>query len=122
MFEQFTQWFLELGEQYGVDPVIFGLIYIGSSILFLFAVSWLIDNHRKGKSIILPAVTAALLFVSVYIYVIIAGENVSKWVYLLIIMVVLCGGYGVILKIRDKIVAVDHETGSLFEDANIEIK
>ncbi len=122
MFEQFVQWFLELGEQYGVNPVIFGLIYIGSSILFLFAISWLIDNHRKDKSIVLPAVTAALLFVSVYIYVIIVGENVSKWVYLLIIMIVLCGGYGVILKIRDKIVAIDHETGSLFEDADIEIK
>ena len=35
-------WFFGLGEQYGVDPIIFGAIYVGAIPFFLASIAWLL--------------------------------------------------------------------------------
>jgi cellulose synthase/poly-beta-1,6-N-acetylglucosamine synthase-like glycosyltransferase len=110
MFETFVTWFFSLGEQYGVNPLIFGALYLGSIPLCSLAAAWLISNHKKDVSIVLPAVIGGLFFISAYLYLIIAGENVPMWVYLFTVMSVVFGGYGTLLHIRRKIIEVDHET------------
>jgi ABC-type Co2+ transport system permease subunit len=103
MWEAFTEWFLSLGAEYGVNPFIFGGIYIGAIPFFSLSIAWLIRNYRKGRSIILPAMSAMFFFISAYIYLIIVGNNVPWWVYGVVILLIVYGAYSTIKKIRRQI-------------------
>jgi len=46
-------WFMSLGEQYGVNPIIFGSISVGAIPFFWLSVAWLVRNMRRGKPIFL---------------------------------------------------------------------
>jgi hypothetical protein len=95
-------WFFGLGEKYGVNPLIFGIIYVGAIPFFLLSLGWLIRNIRSKKSIILPVLSTGLFFVSAYLYLIIAGRNIPVWVYLFIAALVLYGTYSTWMKIKQK--------------------
>lgn len=103
MWEAFTNWFLNLGAQYGVNPFIFGGIYIGAVPFFSLSIGWLIRNYRKGRSIVLPAMSAIFFFISAYIYLIFAGKNVPIWVYAVVVLLVVFGAYSTIKKVRRQI-------------------
>lgn len=60
-FDAFYQWFMSLGEQYGVNPIVFGSIYVGAVPFFTLSIAWLIKNYRKGVSIVLPVLSASFL-------------------------------------------------------------
>ncbi len=96
-------WFLGLGEQYGVNPIIFGSIYVGAIPLFSLSLGWLIRNLRKGKPIIVQALLSLFFFVSAYLYLIIAGRNVPIWVYGIVMLMVGIGIYSTWKKIQDGI-------------------
>jgi ABC-type Co2+ transport system permease subunit len=99
-FDTFSAWFMSLGEQYGVNPLLFGAIYVGAIPFFTLSVGWIVRNHRREKSIVLPVLSALFFFVSAYIYLIVAGENVPFWVYGIIVLMIIYGGYSTIRKIR----------------------
>lgn len=107
MWESFTEWFLSLGAEYGVNPFIFGAIYIGAIPFFSLSIAWLIRNYRKGKSIVLPAMSAMFFFISAYIYLIIVGNNVPWWVYGVVILMVVYGAYSTLKKVRRQMSEVD---------------
>ena len=98
-------WFLSLGAEYGVNPLIFGAIYVGAIPFFSFSIGWLIRNYRRNKSIALPAFSAMFFFVSAYIYLIFAGKNVPLWVYGIVILLIIGGAYSTLKKIRRQISA-----------------
>ncbi len=107
MWEKFTEWFLSLGESYGVNPFIFGGIYIGAIPFFSLSIAWLIRNYRNGKSIVFPALSAAFFFISAYIYLIFAGKNVPVWVYVIVVLLIVIGAYSTLKKVRRQINEVD---------------
>ncbi|MDR9367381.1 MAG: hypothetical protein RI575_18755, partial [Balneolaceae bacterium] len=84
--ESLSTWFLNLSENYGVNPFIFGGIYVGAIPFFTISVAWVVRNYKKGLSIVLPILSASFFFVSAYLYLMIAGENVPLWVYLIVVM------------------------------------
>ncbi len=94
------EWFLGLGSKYGVNPIIFGAIYVGAIPIFTLSVAWIIRNYRNKKSIVLPVMAAGFCFVSAYLYLIIVGNNVPVWVYLLIIGLVIFGAFSTVRKVR----------------------
>lgn len=100
-------WFLSLGADYGVNPFIFGAIYIGAIPFFSLSIAWLIKNYRQGKSIVLPAMTATFFFISAYIYLIFAGKNVPLWVYCAVVLLIVFGAYSTLKKVRRKIKATN---------------
>jgi ABC-type Co2+ transport system permease subunit len=102
-WEAIQNWFFSLGENYGVNPLIFGAIYVGAIPFFSLSIGWLIRNYRKGKSIVLPAMSAIFFFISAYIYLIFAGKNVPFWVYGAVILLILIGVYSTLKKIRKQI-------------------
>jgi hypothetical protein len=102
-WEAIQNWFLSLGTEYGVNPLIFGAIYVGAIPFFSFSIGWLIRNYRQGKSIVLPALSAMLFFISAYIYLIFAGKNVPWWVYGVVVLLVVIGAYSTIKKVRKQI-------------------
>ena len=103
MFESFKEWFLGLGAQYGVNPLVFGLIYVGAIPFFTASLAWLVRNQRAGKSVAAPALSASFFFVSAYLYLAIVGKNIPAWVYIFAAGMVAFGVYSAIRKVRAKV-------------------
>ena len=89
MLQSINDWFLSLGADYGVNPYIFGGIYVGAIPFFLATVAWMVRRKRRGDPIALQLILAGFLAMSSYIYLMIAGRNLACWVYA--IMAVLVG-------------------------------
>lgn len=103
MYEIVKLWFLNIGNQYNVNPIIFAAIYIGAIPFFTLSIAWFVKNYRHNKSVILPTMSAGLFFTSAYIYLLVAGENVPVWVYGILILMVLLGIYSTVKSVRKKL-------------------
>lgn len=97
------QWFIGLSNQYGVNPFIFGAIYVGAIPFFMISLAWIVRNYKLEKSIVLPVMSTSFCFVSSYLYLMIAGENVPWWVYAIVIGMLLYGGWSTFEKVKKQI-------------------
>jgi hypothetical protein len=61
--ESLNTWFFSLSENYGVNPFIFGGIYIGAIPFFTVSVAWIVRNYKRGFSIVIPILSANFFFV-----------------------------------------------------------
>ncbi len=102
-WQSIQNWFLGLGAEYGVNPLIFGAIYVGAIPFFSLSIAWLVRNYRRGKSVAVPALSAMFFFISAYIYLIFAGKNVPWWVYGAVVLLLVVGAYSTIRKVRRQI-------------------
>ena len=102
-WDAIKNWFLSLGADYGVNPFIFGAIYIGSIPLFFLSIAWLVRNYRNGKSIVLPALFTTLCLISPYVYLVFAGKNVPLWIYGVVVLFIVFGAFSTVKKVRRKI-------------------
>lgn len=102
MWTFFQDWFLGLGAQYGVNPFIFGSIYVGAIPFFSASVAWVVRNLRKNQPVLVPAVLSALFFVSSYVYLFAAGDNIPWWTYGLLGTMLATGLCMTVQKIRRK--------------------
>lgn len=96
-------WFMGLGEQYSVNPIIFGSIYVGSIPFFFLSLGWVVKRVKQKKSIVVPVLLTGFFFVSAYLYLIIAGRNIPLWVYLFIGAMVVYGVYSTLKKVKGKV-------------------
>lgn len=103
MWDALRAWFLSLGPQYGVDPIIFGAIYIGAIPFFTLSLAWLVRNLRQKKPAALPAFLTLFFFVSAYLYLLVAGRNIPWWVYGVIALLVVLGAYSTVQKVRARL-------------------
>ena len=90
-------WFLGLGDRYGVDPIIFGTIYVGAIPFFFLSIAWIV------KSTTLPVLSLGFWTISPYLYLFIEGENIPWWVYASIVLLLAYGGYTSYRNIRAKL-------------------
>jgi len=102
MWNSLQEWFLNLGTQYGVNPLIFGTIYVGAIPFFFLSLGWLVKNLRRKKSAVLPILLTSFFFISAYLYLIIAGKNIPVWVYLFIAVLVGYGTYSTFRKVKQR--------------------
>jgi len=109
MWEQFVDWFMALGEPYGVNPVIFGSIYVGAIPVFWAAIYWLVRNVRNKKSVTGPVILACCCAISAYVYLIFVGENVPAWVYVLVVAIIFYAIYATLKKVKTKKREVEKE-------------
>ncbi|MEP0548848.1 MAG: hypothetical protein ABJF88_18080 [Rhodothermales bacterium] len=103
MWEAIQAWFLSLGPRYGVDPIIFGAIYVGAIPFFTLSLGWLIRNLKQKKPVALPAFLTGFFFLSAYLYLLVAGQNIPWWVYGAIAALVVLGAWSTVQKIRTKV-------------------
>lgn len=87
------QWVVSLGDGYGVDPLLFGVIYIAAIPLFVLSLAWMVRRRQTKRSIFVPAVCTSFSFFSSYFYLFAVGENLPGWVYGFVALMI---GYGVI--------------------------
>ena len=111
MFETFADWFLSLGENYGVNPWIFGAIYVGAIPFFLASMAWLIKRARAGRSTVVPTLCAGFCFISAYLYLAVAGRNIPVWVWIVLALLVIYGAFSTVRDTRKKIAAAKAEAG-----------
>ena len=107
MLSDLNQWFLSLGAEYGVNPYIFGAIYVGAIPFFLASIAWLVKRAKAGRSTVVPTMLAGFFFVSAYLYLAIAGENIPLWVWIFLAALVAYGAWSTIRDTRRKIAATD---------------
>jgi hypothetical protein len=100
-------WFLSLGREYGVNPLIFGTIYVGAIPFFFASIAWLVRRARAGRSTVLPTLCAGFCFVSAYLYLAIAGRNIPVWVWIFLGVLIVYGAVANIRSTRAKIRAGD---------------
>lgn len=98
-WDTFKEWFLSLGENYGVNPYIFGGIYLGAIPLFFLFLGITIKNVKKKKPFVLSLLGTGFSFISAYLYLIIAGKNIPIWVYVFIGVMVLYSAFATYQKI-----------------------
>ena len=108
--DAFYTWFMGLGTQYGVNPLVFGAIYVGAIPFFTLSLAWLVRNLKQKKPFVLPALLTGFFFISAYLYLIIAGRNVPFWVYLFIVALVGFGTWSTIRKIRKRVSQTEENT------------
>lgn len=101
--DAFYTWFMGLGAEYGVNPLIFGAIYVGAIPFFTLSIAWLVRNLKQKKPVLLPTLLSGFFFISAYLYLIIAGRNVPFWVYLFIALLVGFGAWSTIKKVTGQI-------------------
>jgi ABC-type Co2+ transport system permease subunit len=102
-WELVQTWFLSLGESYGVNPLIFGAIYVGAVPFFSASIAWLVRSYRRGRSIVPPLMAAMFFFISAYLYLIVAGRNVPVWVYGFVAILIAVGAFSTYRKVRKQI-------------------
>jgi len=107
-----VDWFMNLGAQYGVNPFIFGAIYVGAVPFFMLSVGWLVRNARRGESIVLPVLSASFFFVSAYLYLAVAGENIPWWVYGVLAAMVAYGGWASYRDVKTKVAEAKAEAAA----------
>jgi peptidoglycan/LPS O-acetylase OafA/YrhL len=84
VFDMIGQVMATAEKKHGINPVVFGMLYFGSIPVFMAAVAWLLKNLRRHKPIMLPAFLAVFSYLASYLYLIIAGEDIPAWIYMII--------------------------------------
>lgn len=96
-------WLLGLGAQYGVNPFIFGAIYVGAIPFFLLFTGIAIKRLRAGQSAVLPILAAGVCFVSAYIYLAIVGRGIPVWVWGFLGVLIAYGAFSAVRDFRKKL-------------------
>ena len=102
MLDDIAAWLMTLGDDHGVDPVVYAVIYVAAAPLFFGSVAWLVRDLRRGQPFLLPAASAALFFAAPTLYVFIAGRDLPAWVYGLLIGLGVLGAITTIRSIRGR--------------------
>lgn len=102
MLETLHEWIMGLSADYSVNPYIFATIYVGAIPFFTVSVAWIMRNLKQNKPIALPILSMGFCLSSAYIYLLIVGENIPYWVYVLVIFLLAYGLYSTYQRIKDK--------------------
>lgn len=91
MWDAIADWLLSLGDEHGVDPLIYAVLYVGAAPFFFGSVGWLIGALRRGRGIALPLISTAFFFSLPTLYVFVAGRNLPVWLYAVLIGLAIVG-------------------------------
>lgn len=116
MIVALQDWFLSLGRDYGVNPLIFGTIYVGAIPFFFASIAWLVKRARARQSTVLPTLCAGFCFVSAYLYLAVAGRNIPVWVWIFLGALILYGAISQIRSTRAKIRAGEDDSADFPSD------
>lgn len=102
-----VEYYTTIGEKYHVNPIVFVGIHVIATPLFAAAVGWIIYNKKKNRPIVIPSIIAVFIFNAASIYLIISGENIPFYIYLIVGLSAVISGYYSYRKIQKRIAAVN---------------
>ena len=100
---EFWQEIILLGEEHNVNPIMFAVLYLVSIPPYLFSIAWVVRNFRKGASVVFPIISTLVFFVLPSMYIAVFGRNVAWWVYAIIALLLIYGGFSAVRSVRKKI-------------------
>jgi len=95
----------QMGRGYGVDPLVFAVLYLLHHPLFWGTMAWLAQRVRARRPILFQAVLGTFFWVMPYLYVLVFGRGLPAWVYLAVAIFLAIGGYHAIDQARKRIAA-----------------
>lgn len=107
MVGEAIDWVLRLGDDYGVDPLVYALIWVGSLPIFLLSLGWLVRSLRRREPLMPSLISAAFFFLAPTLYVFAAGRNLPAWVYVLLIVLTIVGAVATIRNVRARLGRAD---------------
>jgi hypothetical protein len=96
---------LEYGDQYDVDPVLFGILYLAHHPLFWGTMAWIVKRVRARRPVRGHVAMAVFFWLMPYLYVLAFGRNLPVWVYGVVAAVVAVGGTHVVQVVRARLKA-----------------
>ena len=103
MWDQIVAWLFRLGADYGVDPVVYAVIYVGAAPFFFASLAWLARRLRRREPIGLAFLSTALFFSAPTLYVFVAGRNLPWWTYGFLIGLAAIGAVLTVQRVRERI-------------------
>lgn len=100
MWEDLVAWLAGLGDEYGVDPLVYAILYVGSAPLFFGSLAWLVRALRRRHGILLPALATAVFFSLPTLYVLVAGRNLPAWAYVALVVLTVVGAAAAARRLR----------------------
>lgn len=107
IWDDAIDWLLRLGDDFGVDPVVYAVIYVGALPLFLLSLGWLVRTLRRRGPLARPLLSTVLFFLAPTVYVFVAGRNLPAWVYAVLVALTLMGAAVTLLRIRARVQRTD---------------
>jgi hypothetical protein len=90
--------------RYGVNPVIFLVIYLGSVPFFYYSIYRMVRAlaRRRQAEIITWSMVFLGATVAPFLYVLVFGRNLPWWVYVLVALLIGQGVYSLVRRLRGK--------------------
>jgi hypothetical protein len=97
--------------KYGVDPVVFLVIYLTSVPFFYYSIFRMVRAlaRRRQNEIITWSTVFLAATVAPFLYVLFFGRNLPWWVYLVVALLIGQGVYSLVRRLRQKPPAVEQE-------------
>jgi fatty acid desaturase len=97
--------------KYGVDPIVFLVIYLGSVPFFYYSIFRMVRAlaRRRQNEIITWSTVFLAATVAPFLYVLFFGRNLPWWVYLVVALLIGQGVYSLVRRLRHKPAAVEEE-------------
>ena len=93
----------QVGAQYGVDPLVFAVLYLAHHPLFWGTMGWLAARVRSKKPVAGVAALGIFFWFLPYLYVFAFGRGLPLWVYALAALAVGIGGTHAVREIRRRL-------------------
>ena len=89
---------------YGVDPVVFLVIYLGSAPFFYYSIFRMVRAlaKRLGREVAVWSAVFLASTVAPFLYVLFFGRNLPWWVYLVIALLIGQGVYSLVRRLARK--------------------
>ena len=99
---------LLFGTAHGVNPWLFGALYLAHHPLFWGTMAWLAARVRQKRPVALQVGLGVAFWFLPYAYIFLFGRGLPWWAYALALLVVALGGTHALKEIRRRL----HSTGA----------
>ena len=99
MWDDPLAWLGSLGEDYGVDPLVYAILYVGAAPFFFGSLAWLVRSIRRRDTLLASGLSTAFFFSLPTLYVFAVGRDLPSWVYAVLIGLAIVGAIGVMRRV-----------------------
>ncbi|GAB3684743.1 hypothetical protein [Salinisphaera aquimarina] len=80
-----------IAEAHSVNPLLFVLIYVVSTVPFLLVSGWLLHHIQRERPLSFLVFLWGLCYTAPYLYVLAVGRDLPWWVYCMVALLIISG-------------------------------
>lgn len=93
----------QIGTHYGVNPLLFAVLYLAHHPLFWGTMAWLAARVRAKKPSVGVIALGVFFWFLPYTYVFVFGRGLPWWIYALAVVAIAIGGTHAVREIRKRL-------------------